>query len=242
MVEQNADIRKFSMMSPDLLNIELGVLYDFLPGFEFPDVLEDESILIDSDELQERIEAFSDRVEQRENSELKQSLVQRYRKLIAFAQTTEPCKDFLAFEYEELFSYGIEKNTSQGLFNNEYEHWQRLLQWRQHDFGGIFDKKQAPEIERKLLREFQKNQLRTKFVFETALESDDFQMLLDQIIAGVREDDAVRRMLMTDEEQEEYKKRLEKEMKEARRLIDKEAYTDSLLRRWHSAYLTKYGD
>lgn len=238
MVDKDSEIRKFSLMDPEQRNIELGVLYDFLPNFEFPESPEP----IGSEKWNEEVEALSNRVDQRENSVLKQRLVQRYRKLIAFAPTTESCKDFLVFEYEELFKYGIEQETGESGSQSEYEYWGKILGWNIPENGGIFDSQKAPVIERDLLKKFQASQLKTRFISEVALESDDFQMLLDTIIDGAREDDLVRKMLMSEEEMEEYKKKVEKGDEVAREYIAKEAYTDSLLIRWHSDFFIKYGD
>lgn len=236
MVEQG---RMFSIMNPDELNIELRTLYDFLPNIEFPGSVEGDSP-IGSEEWIKELEVLSDRIDQRENSELKQRLTQRYRKLIAFAQTTDSCKDFLVFEYGELFSSGIDKKPLIGI--SEIEYWARIFKWREPDNGGIFDGEKALEIERQLLKDIQKRELVSKTIFEIAMESGDFQKLLDQIKTASIEDGQVRRMLMSEEELIEYKQQVEKGNKAAKETMEKEAYSESLLQRWHSDFLTKYGD
>lgn len=168
MVEQG---RMFSIMDPDELNIELRTLYDFLPDFEFPKSVEGNTPIGSERWLKE--------INQRKNSELKQKLVQRYKKLITFAQITDPCKIFLLAEYEELFSSGIDRSSPIGISEDEY--WARIFRWREPDNGGIFDSQKAPEIEGQLLKDIQKREFVSKIFFEVATEEGNYQELLDQI-------------------------------------------------------------
>lgn len=187
----------------------------------------------------EKIEALSERIDQREESKFKQVLSQRHRTLLSFAQTTAPCREYLELMFDELMLYGIERSSMPGDVS-EYEVWEAVFGWEE-SHGGIFDKGKVQEIEGGIYRKAQATQLDSMRI-EEEIESGDFKELMDVIKDQINEDNRFRKMVMTEDERQTYEQEVKKGDIVALEMIQKEVSLRDILKRWRSSYIEKYDD
>jgi len=97
----------------------------------------------------------------RENSQFRQNLLDRYDDLTSYAVVTKSCIQYIRNRFDHFALDGIEKDK-QSDEDSEMNYYGRLLRWNNPSSGGIFSESEAEELEAEIYRREVKSQLGLK--------------------------------------------------------------------------------
>lgn len=181
MTERGSRLDRYQIMTPQQGNAEMRGLFEVLPDYSsnfnssYP-----KSSAVDS--INQRIHDFSQNRKRRENSELNQDLTARIKTLLSFAEITDSFKSYINIKYTNYLGTGILKRDleidGQVAMDSEIGTEDAIFQWINPENGGIFDQREARDIEAKAYNKEVSFRLR---YLDYALEGDqEWKEVIDQ--------------------------------------------------------------
>lgn len=146
-MERDRQLDIYERMTPIERNMELKGLFAQLPDFNAIWGVGANEELTGS-ELEATVEKIESGIEKRKNSEIRKILLARLKLLLVFSHTTQSFRDYLASEFDEMTTKGMEREPLSPPLTTEAEYFTHTFKWDKPESGGIFDPKDAESIEK----------------------------------------------------------------------------------------------
>jgi hypothetical protein len=159
MKEDPSNVERYQLMSPQERNAVMRIMIDLLPSFEKTITNLGKSIFDAEGKISdalatERIETLSKKGEDRKRSRLTQILTKKFKDLMEFSCTTAYFKFLIIDSFQHSLCVGISTEKVDNWDNGNWSDMGKnqlisLFMLNNANAGGIFEKRQAREIERK---------------------------------------------------------------------------------------------